>query len=243
MRIVAIIQARMGSSRLPGKILEPLAGKTVLQRVIERVAASGVFDEVVVATTVRPIDDIAAERAADYGATVVRGDEDDVLSRYGLAAAASHADAIMRITADCPLIDPDVLGAMVEVFRAGDAVLVSNCVERSFPRGLDAELFSRAALDVMLAEAATAPQREHVTPFLYAHPERFRIVSHEWPEDLSDYRLTLDTPEDFDLLDRIFNATPDPDAIRLAEVVALLQAHPQWCSINAHIEQKKIEGE
>lgn len=240
MRIVAIIQARMGSSRLPGKILEPLAGKTVLQRVIERVAASGAFDEVVVATTVRPIDDIAAERAADYGVTVVRGDEDDVLSRYGLAATASQADAIMRITADCPLIDPDVLGAMVERFRKGDVDLVSNCVKRSFPRGLDAELFSRAALDIMLAEATTAAQREHVTPFLYALPERFRIVSHEWPEDLSDYRLTLDTPEDFDLLDRIFSATPDPDAIRLAEVVALLQAHTDWCSINAHIEQKKI---
>lgn len=240
MRTVAIIQARMGSSRLPGKILEPLAGKTVMQRVIERVAASGAFDEVVVATTVRPIDDIAAGQAAQYGATVVRGDEDDVLSRYGLAAAASRADAIMRITADCPLIDPDVLGAMVERFGAGDTDLVSNCVRRSFPRGLDAELFSRAALDIMLAEATTAAQREHVTPFLYAHPDRFRIVSHEWPEDLSDHRLTLDTPEDFDLLDRIFNAAPNPDALRLAEVVALLQAHPDWRSINAHIEQKKI---
>lgn len=240
MRTVAIIQARMGSTRLPGKILEPLAGKAVLQRVIERVGASGAFDEIVVATTVRSIDDVAADHAARYGATVVRGDEDDVLSRYGLAAEASRADAIMRITADCPLIDPEVLAAMVDRFSAGDADLVSNCVHRSFPRGLDAELFSRAALDTMLAEAVTAPQREHVTPFLYAHPERFHIVSHEWPEDLSDYRLTLDTPEDFELLDHIFNATPDPDAIRLAEVVALLQAHPDWCSINAHIEQKKI---
>ncbi|WP_332818470.1 glycosyltransferase family protein [Sphingopyxis sp.] len=240
MRIAAIIQARMGSSRLPGKILEPLAGKTVLQRVIERVAASGAFDEVVVATTVRPIDDVAAEHAAQYGASVVRGDEDNVLSRYGLAAAASNADAIMRITADCPLIDPDILGAMVDRFRVGDADLVSNCVRRSFPRGLDAELFSRAALDIMLAEPMTAPQREHVTPFLYAHPERFRIVSHEWPQDLSDYRLTLDTPEDLDLLTRIFNAAPDPDTIRLADVVVLLQTHPDWCSINAHIEQKKI---
>lgn len=240
MRTVAIIQARMGSSRLPGKILEPLAGKPVLQRVIERVAASNAFAQVVVATTDREIDDVAADKAAAFGATVVRGDEDDVLSRFGLAAEASRAEAIMRITADCPLIDPEVLAAMVERFAVGDADLVSNCVRRSFPRGLDAELFSRQALDTMLAEASAPAEREHVTPFLYAHPERFRIVSHEGSEDLSGYRLTLDTPEDFVLLERIFSATPDPDAIRLDEVVALLRAHPDWRLINAHIEQKKI---
>lgn len=240
MRTVAIIQARMGSSRLPGKILEPLAGKPVLQRVIERVAASNAFAQVVVATTDREIDDVAADKAAAFGATVVRGDEDDVLSRFGLAAEASGAEAIMRITADCPLIDPEVLAAMVERFAVGDADLVSNCVRRSFPRGLDAELFSRQALDTMLAEASAPAEREHVTPFLYAHPERFRIVSHEGSEDLSGYRLTLDTPEDFVLLERIFSATPDPDAIRLDEVVALLRAHPDWRLINAHIEQKKI---
>ena len=240
MRTVAIIQARMGSSRLPGKILEPLAGKPVLQRVIERVAASNAFAQVVVATTDREIDDVAADKAAAFGATVVRGNEDDVLSRFGLAADASGAEAIMRITADCPLIDPEVLTAMVERFAAGDADLVSNCVRRSFPRGLDAELFSRQALDTMLAEASAPAEREHVTPFLYVHPERFRIVSHEGSEDLSGYRLTLDTPEDFVLLERIFSTTPDPDAIRLDEVIALLRAHPDWRLINAHIEQKKI---
>lgn len=240
MRVVAIIQARMGSTRLPGKILQPLAGKPVLRRVIERVRASGAFDEVVVATTVRDIDDPAAKAAADFGATVVRGDENDVLSRYGLAADASAADAIMRITADCPLIDPDVLGQMVARLRAGDADLVSNCVRRTFPRGLDAELFSRDALDIMLAEAAAPAEREHVTPFLYANPDRFRIVSHEGAEDFSEYRLTLDTPEDFELLDRIFAAVHDPDAVRLADVIALFHDHPEWRSINAHIEQKKI---
>lgn len=240
MRVVAIIQARMGSTRLPGKILQPLAGKPVLQRVIERIRASRAFDEIVVATTVRDLDDPAAKAAADFGATVVRGDENDVLSRYGLAAEASAADAIMRITADCPLIDPNVLGAMTDRFRGGDADLVSNCVRRTFPRGLDAELFSRSALDIMLAEAAAPAEREHVTPFLYANPDRFRIVSHEGPKDFSDYRLTLDTPEDFELLDRIFAAAPDPDTLGLAGVIALFETHPDWRSINAHIEQKKI---
>lgn len=239
MKIVAVIQARMGSSRLAGKILTPLAGKPVLQRVVERVAASGAFDEVVVATTDQTIDDITADQATAFGARVVRGDEDDVLSRYGLAAQVSGAGAIMRITADCPLIEPDVLAQMTARFSVGDADLVSNCVRRTFPRGLDAELFSREALDIMLEEATTASQREHVTPFLYAHPERFRIVSHEGEADFSDYRLTLDTPEDLELLDLIFSATPDPDAIRLPEVIALLRIHPDWRSINAHIEQKK----
>lgn len=239
MKVVAVIQARMGSSRLAGKILTPLAGKPVLQRVIERVMASGAFDEVVVATTDQRLDDVTAEGATTFGARVVRGDEDDVLSRYGLAARASGADAIMRITADCPLIDPGVLSEMTARFRVGDADLVSNCVHRSFPRGLDAELFSRKALDIMLAEATTPSQREHVTPFLYAHPDRFRIVSHGGGEDFSHYRLTLDTPEDLELLDRIFSATLDADAIRLPEVIALLRAHPDWPSINAHVEQKK----
>jgi spore coat polysaccharide biosynthesis protein SpsF len=240
MRIVAIIQARMGSSRLPGKILQPLAGKTVLQHVIERVSASNMFDEIVVATTNRSIDNVVAEVVPPFGATVVRGDENDVLSRFGLAAHQSNAEAIMRITADCPLIDPDVLASMVGRFRNGDVDVVSNCVRRTFPRGLDAELFSRAALEMMLREATSAPHREHVTPFIYENPDRFRIASHEGPEDHSEYRLTLDTPEDFELLDRVFSAFADPDAIRLADVIALLQSNPDWKLINAHIEQKKI---
>lgn len=240
MRIVAIIQARMGSSRLPGKILMPLAGKPVLQRVVERVRASQAFDEVVVATSDRAIDDIVAQSAPSFGATLVRGDEADVLSRFGAAAQATRADAIMRITADCPLIDPDVLAQMVAQFRAGDADLVSNCLRRTYPRGLDAELFSRAALDLMLAEAKSVPHREHVTMFLYDHADRFRIESVEQAEDLSAYRLTLDTQEDFDLLSRIFGAVGQPDDIRLADVVGLMRAHPEWSLINAHVEQKKI---
>lgn len=240
MRIVAIIQARMGSSRLPGKILMPLAGKPVLQRVVERVRTSQAFDEVVVATSDRAIDDIVVQSAPSFGATVVRGDEADVLSRFGAAAQATRADAIMRITADCPLIDPDLLAQMVAQFRDGDADLVSNCVRRTYPRGLDAELFSRAALDLMLAEAKSVPHREHVTMFLYDHADRFRIESVEQAEDLSAYRLTLDTQEDFDLLSRIFGAVGQPDDIRLADVVGMMRAHPEWSLINAHVEQKKI---
>jgi spore coat polysaccharide biosynthesis protein SpsF len=240
MRTVAIIQARMGSTRLPGKILNELASRPVLHHVIHRVIGSKSFDEVVVATTDRNIDDIVEVQAGVAGATVVRGDEDDVLSRFGLAAEQSNADVIMRITADCPLIEPHVLARMVERYRKGGVDLVSNCLRRTFPRGLDAELFSRKALDIMLHEAHSVAQREHVTPFLYSNPDRFRIVSHEHHEDLSNYRLTLDTPEDLELLERIFSASVDPYAIELREVIALLRANPDWPQINAHIEQKKI---
>lgn len=240
MRTVAVIQARMGSTRLPGKILMELGGKQVLLHVIDRVHQAGVFDEVVVATTLRVIDDEAADLAGLHGATVIRGDENDVLSRYGLAAKATHADAIMRITSDCPLIDPDVLYDMAKRYQVGDAALVTNARVRSYPRGLDAELFSRAALEAMLTDAHQSSEREHVTPFLYAHPERFAIVDHIADTDHSDLRLTLDTQEDFELLQLVFQATLHPERLRLHDVLALLQANPGWRTINAHIEQKKV---
>lgn len=241
MRIVAIIQARMGSSRLPGKILMPLAGRPVLRHVIERARLSGVFASVVVATTDRNIDDEVALLAEDWGALAVRGDEADVLSRFGLAAEASSADAIMRITADCPLIDPDVLAAMVSRFVTEQPLdLLSNCISRTFPRGLDAELFTRAALDNMLTDASTEAQREHVTPYLYANPQLFRVAEFFNESNASHLRLTLDTPEDFDLLDRVFASVPDPDDIRLRDIQRLFDANPKWLTINAHIEQKKV---
>ena len=239
MRIVAIIQARMGSSRLPGKILLPLARKPVLQRMVERVACSA-FAEVVVALPDRAIDDPAARLAADAGATVVRGDEDDVLSRYALAARTTRADAIMRITADCPLIDPDVLDGMISVFAGGEFDLVSNARVRTFPRGLDAELFTRDALEAMVGEATTPTCREHVTPFLYANPDRFRIFDYRWATDLSNWRLTLDTREDLDVLTRIYEAAANPDALRLAGVAAIMDAHPEYHHINALVEQKEV---
>ena len=239
MRIVAIIQARMGSSRLPGKILMLLSGKPVLLHVIERVRLAGVFDEVVVATTNRDIDDETAEFADTHGVTVIRGDEYDVLSRYGMAAKVTNADLIMRITADCPLIDPDILHDMVERYQAAGAALVTNARVRTFPRGLDAELFSKAALDIMLSEAQLPEEREHVTPFLYANPDRFDIIDHIASVDNSDLRLTLDTKEDFDLLQRIFGSTQYPEQLRLDDVLTLLSANSKWLTINAHIEQKK----
>ena len=241
MTTVAIIQARMGSTRLPGKVLMPLAGRPVIARVVDRVRASKAFDEVVVATTMLPRDDELAAVAASNGVRVVRGSEDDVLERYCIAADASGASTIMRITADCPLIDPDVLARMVQSSNVTPSPdLVTNARVRTFPRGLDAEVFTRAALEVM-RDAALAPhEREHVTPFLYAHPERFRILDVTHHEDLSALRWTLDTPEDYDLLKRIYATAGSPEALRLADVLAILSAHPDWSQINADIKQKEI---
>lgn len=229
----------MGSSRLPGKILSLLAGKPVLEHVIGRVREAATFDEIAVATTVRSIDDETAKAAARFGATVVRGDEQDVLARFGLAANLTGADVIMRVTADCPLIDPDVLRAMAQRYAKGDATLVTNARHRTFPRGLDAEIFSRAALETMLSEAHGLAQREHVTPFLYANPDRFDIADYLADVDHSDLRLTLDTPEDLQLLRLIFGASEHPEQLRLQNVLAILMANPEWQNINAHIEQKK----
>jgi spore coat polysaccharide biosynthesis protein SpsF len=244
MRLAAVIQARMGSSRLPGKVLMRLGPATVLEHVIDRAKQAGVFDAVVVATTDQPADDPVTTTAARSGALTVRGSESDVLSRFVLAAAQANADAIMRITADCPLIDPEVLAAMAERFLAGRQETpkvdpVSNARVRSFPRGLDAELFTRAALDRSAQEAREPHHREHVTPYLYERPDLFRIVDYVNAQDFSHFRWTLDTRDDFELLKRIFETTATPRQLRLADVLNVLHAHPDWAALNAHIVQKQ----
>ena len=246
-RVVAIIQARMGSSRLPGKVLLPLSGRPVLAHVVKRARDSGVLDEVVVATTDAPLDDPVAELASKLGAMVFRGSESDVLSRYAGAAETFSADIVVRITADCPLVDPEVLAEMVVRFqdlRKSDqrADVLTNARVRSFPRGLDVEIFTREALNAANAEATAPHQREHVTPFLYENPSRFRIVDQLREEDASRYRLTLDTAEDYELLNRIFGARmcSDPSDLRLDGVLDILTMNPTWASINAHVQQETV---
>lgn len=245
--VVAIIQARIRSSRLPGKVLLPLSGRPVLAHVVERTRASGVFDEVVVATTNSPLDNPVIQLCSTLGVSVFRGSENDVLSRYAGAAEAFKADIVGRITADCPLIDPDVLAEMIVRFHslrtiAHPADALTNSRIRSFPRGLDVEIFTREALRAADAEATATYQREHVTPFLYENPSRFRIVDHLRTEDASNFRLTLDTAEDYELLKRIFSAGARMDRLDLTldKVLDLIATNPTWASINAHIQQKMI---
>lgn len=243
-RTVAIIQARMGSTRLPGKVLRTLGRRTVLEHVLEGVRRATGFEGVVVATTDQAADDAIVAAARKSGADVFRGSESDVLSRYYFAAREQGADAVCRITSDCPLIDSAVLTAMLARFNQPQPPrrpqLVTNARVRTFPRGLDAEIFSMAALTAAHEEAKQPHQREHVTPFLYENPQRFPIDDYVYDRDLSHLRLTLDTDEDFALLTRIFTDEQmiDRDAIPLETVVALLGKHPDWLELNAHIRQK-----
>lgn len=245
-RTVAIIQARMGSTRLPGKVLLPLCGHSVLAHVITRALAVPEIDAVVVATSTLAADDAVAAEAARYRAMVCRGPEDDVLERYRLAAAEAAADTVIRITSDCPLLDPAVVGAMLTHFLqqrgAGRALdYLSNGLQRSFPRGLDAEIFTRAVLERCAREAWEPHMREHVTPYVYQHPDRFRIEAWTQPLDQSAQRWTLDTPEDWALISAIFGALGDGlNVFPSASVHALLDAHPDWRALNAHIEQKPL---
>ena len=152
-RIVAVIQARMGSTRLPGKVLKPLAGQPVLARVVDRVRRARHVDEVVVATTTLPADDVLADLCRTRGWACERGSEEDLLDRYHAAAAAHHADAVVRITSDCPVIDPGVVDRVVEAFLVQPCDYASNTLEpRTFPRGLDTEVFSQAALELAWRE-------------------------------------------------------------------------------------------
>jgi spore coat polysaccharide biosynthesis protein SpsF len=239
-RNVCIIQARMGSSRLAGKVLKPLAGRAALDWVVLRTRAAQAFAEIVLATTTEPQDDPLADHGARLGVRVVRGSEVDVLDRYRKAAADSQANVITRITSDCPLIEPALLASMAARFQAPLAFdVLTNAVQRTFPRGLDTEMFTRAALDAAAEEARDPAEREHVTVFLYRRPQRFRIEHVTQPVDRSQERWTLDTPEDYALLSRIFDAAGDPLALTQDQVLSMLDANPGWRALNAHIEQKK----
>lgn len=244
MKIVAIIQARMGSSRLPGKILRRLLDDTVLGHVVKRAGAAGNINQVVVATTLSSIDDVVVREAERLGVTATRGNELDVLDRYYRAACQVKADAILRITSDCPLLDSALVEAMVGRFLSLTAVgatvdYLSNTVTRTYPRGLDAEIFTFDALEKAHTQATSAAAREHVTPYLYRHPEMFRIEQYTGEQDLSHQRWTLDTVEDWQLLSAIFEHFGRPD-FSTTEVCDFLREHPEITCLNAGVEQKAM---
>ena len=238
MKIVAIVQARMGSTRLPGKVLRDLAGKRMIERVLERVRRADSVDEVVVATSDLPGDDPLAGWLAASHHACLRGSEQDVLARFSGAAAQTGADAIVRITADCPLIDPGVIDDVVAAFRAGPFDYASNVLpRRTFPRGLDTEIFTRTALEICAREATDASSREHVTPFIHRHPERFSLHGIEADADYSGHRWTVDTPEDFALIEKIYSALGEA-CFSWKDVLRVLGENPAWSEINRHIAQK-----
>ena len=240
MNIVAIIQARMGSSRLPGKVLMDLGGEMVLGRVVRRLQRSRHISKIVVATTTVPADEVIVAECDRLEVLCFRGSEHDVLDRYYQAARANAADAVVRITSDCPLIDPELVDETVEVFRDKHADYASNVFPRTYPRGLDTEVFSFDALDRAWREAREAHQREHVTPYLYEHPQIFKLASLSGAADYSRYRWTLDTREDLELLRAIYSRFHGRDDFSWQEVLRLMEREPELAELNSQVLQKSV---
>lgn len=235
---LAVIQARMGSTRLPGKVLLPLGERPVVDWVVRAARAAEVFERVVVATTKEAADDRLVAHLRSLEVEVVRGSNDDVLGRFVQALEAFPAEALVRLTADCPLLDPVVLRAAVGAFQAAGVDYLSTVTPRSLPRGLDAEVLSSGAL-LRAHEAATGADRAHVTSYIYAHPAELRVAGLVFRPDASDLRVTLDTSADFDLLRAVVAELGDrPPAWR--EVVALLRSRPDLVAMNAAVEQKEL---
>lgn len=242
MKTVAIVQARMGSSRLPGKVFQDIAGAPMLRRVMDRLGRARELDAIVVATTIEPGDAAIEEFCRDAGWMCSRGSETDVLDRYYHAARDAKAGVVVRITSDCPLIDPELVDAIVTTYRARPELdYLSNTIgRRSFPRGLDVEVFSFAALKRAWNEDGDAAWREHVTPYIYRRTDRFRCDTFEQETDHSDRRWTVDTSEDLELVRRIYEHFGHDEFTWQAALQACSQ-HPEWAELNHHIEQKSVD--
>jgi spore coat polysaccharide biosynthesis protein SpsF len=242
MSTACIVQARQRSTRLPGKVLLPLAGRPVLVHVLERCTAIPGVDIVVCAVPEGPADDAVAALAASTGARVFRGDEQDVLGRYLGAARAVDANVVLRVTSDCPLIDPGVCGAVLALRRTEAADYATNNMPPSWPHGLDCEAFTRAALEAADAAATEPHDREHVTPWIRRNPALRRANLPAPPSCRAEQRWTLDFPEDFAFLEALFRSLPTPARDHhfpgLAEIGAVLADNPELVAINAARRQR-----
>jgi len=231
----------MGSRRLPGKVLMPIGEQTMLGHVVRRAGRAESLDGVIIATTLQPEDDAIVREAERLGAAVFRGSEDDVLDRYHGAARAFGLDAVVRITADCPLIDPLIVDRVVAAFLDRTTDYASNVLERTYPRGLDTEVISAAALVVAWREADRPHQRAHVTPFLYENPGRFRIVSVRADRDRSQFRWTVDTAADLDAVRALVAQLGGGDGHDWRAAVEAAERRPELAAINREVRQKELD--
>lgn len=251
-KTIALIQARMESTRLPGKVLKPILGRPVVWHIVERVRAVREIDLVGVVTSDRPANDPIRDFAAGYDVPCFSGSEEDVLDRFYQAARAWDGDPVIRITADCPLVDPEVVGGVLALFQSrsprldlasvatGAGVATDEFKGDRFPDGLDAEVVAFGALERAWKEATLMSDREHVTPFIWRQPDRFHIEHLMCAEgDLSELRWTIDYPEDMAMVTRIYEELySESRPFGMRDVLAFLKLHPEVTAVNEHITNR-----
>jgi spore coat polysaccharide biosynthesis protein SpsF len=237
-RTVCIIEARMDSSRLPGKVLLPVLGRPLLAHMIERLWRSERLDEVVIATTEDASSDPIVALADELDVEAFRGSTDDVLARVLGAAESAEAELIVSAAGDCPLLDPLVVDRVVEAYMGGEADFCSNSRSDTYPRGMDVRVFSAAALAEIDGETDDPSDRQHVSMYFWTHPERYRLLEVESDDpSLGDFRLTVDEPEDLELVRAIFERLyPERPDFGLEEIVSLLRSDPALAALNAHVQ-------
>ena len=239
--IAAIIQARMASTRLPGKVLMDINGKPMLLRLVERLRYSKMIDKIIIATSTNKEDDAIYDFSLKYNIDVFRGSQNDVLNRYYEAAKFFNVDIIVRITADCPLLDPYILDKVIEVFVNESKLIVTNAgidlAKRTYPRGLDLEVFSFKTLTMMNNKATQKYQREHVTPYIYQNTDEVFVVRDT--ENFSNNRWTVDTSEDMEFVRAVYSGFKNElDTLNYKNVLNYLENNPHLKKINQHINQK-----
>lgn len=241
MKTIAIIQARTGSTRLPGKVLMPLGGATMLTQVVERTRRARHLDAIVIATTVGAADDAIVDACGVLGVPVFRGDEQDVLSRYYHAAVEHGADAVVRVTSDCPLIDPEVIDSHIERLteRWNEVDFVTNMVRQSYPLGLAVEAMPMDVLTRMHRLSTTPYLREHVTTLAYEQPELFVIDHVEHPVDLSHLRWTVDTPRDMEFARTIFDHFGHNE-FTWNDILRFVELHPELSNVTRTVGQEQV---
>lgn len=240
MKIIAIIQARMSSTRLPGKVLADISGMSMIDRIVQRVAAVSAIQKCVVATTTDLADDVLVEHLQRRSVCVFRGARDDVLDRYYQCAAQHSANIIVRVTADDPFKDPGIVEQAVNLFLADPVIdYCSNTLVPTYPEGLDVEVFRYSALARAWKQAAQPSEREHVTPYIWKRPDLFRLTSFEFERDLSSWRWTVDRPVDLEFARTVFAHFSISPLVPFAEILAWLEANPAVRAINAGIERNE----
>ena len=241
MKKLIIVQARMTSTRLPGKVMEIVCDKPLLEHLINRLKTIRSADQIVIATTVNETDNQIVSLCKKLDTLYYRGSEEDVLGRYYEAAVEYGGDVIIRITSDCPLIDPHIVDQVIAYYvdNKDNVDYVSNCLNRTYPKGMGVEVFPSSILKEAYEEAKEAHDREHVTPFIKNRYSRYRLGDIEHSTDLSHYRLTVDTPEDMELIRRIFESlyVENPE-FTMKDILSKMAANPDWIKINSHVKQR-----